>query len=349
MDTKQTPRSLGYRMPAEWEKQEAVWVSWPHNKVTWPEKIEEVEKAYIQFIGALHNGQKIKVIVADSETEARASSMLDNAKVFLSQIEFHAIKNQDVWIRDYGPLFVVNQDEWQKLAMVKLVFNAWGNKYDDLKEDANIPGEINKIMNLPVFETGIVLEGGSIEVNGSGTLLTTEQCLLNKNRNPSLSKEDIENLLKDYLNVSNILWLKKGIAGDDTDGHIDDIARFVGQNTVVCAFEQDKSDDNYSALKENYDLLRKMKDENGSKLKVMKLPMPGIVSDAQSRLPASYANFYIGNDAVAVPLFGSKNDKKALRVLGRAFPGRKIVGIDCRKMVYGFGALHCVTLQEPKV
>lgn len=345
-----TPKSLGYRMPAEWENQEAIWLAWPHNEDTWPEKmLREVESSYAEFVKALHKEQKVKILVNGIEFENKAKLILKSSGVNdFENIIFHHIKNQDAWIRDYGPTFVVNSQE-NKLAMVKWTFNSWGDKYDDLKPDNEVPYEMNKILKLPSFEPKIVLEGGSIEVNGSGILLTTEQCLLNKNRNPSLKKEEIEQHLKDYLNVSNILWLKDGIKGDDTDGHIDDIARFVNRNTIVCAFEEDKNDENYGILKENYELLNKMKDENGEKLNIIKLPMPGFVGDEERRYPASYANFYIGNEAVAVPIFGHKNDKKALEILQKLFPTRNVIGIDCRAMVYGFGSLHCISQQEPKV
>ena len=342
------PKELGYRMPAEWEKQEALWLVWPHNEDTWPQMISKMENSYIQFVKVIHTGQKVKILVSDNNSEAKVLEKLSKAAISLSQVIFYQIKNQDAWIRDYGPTFVVNNKE-NKLAMVKWIFNAWGNKYDDLKPDNEIPYEMNKKMKLPIFEPKIVLEGGSIEVNGSGTLLTTEQCLLNKNRNPSLNKDEIEEYLKDYLNVSNILWLKEGIAGDDTDGHIDDVARFVNQNTVVCAFEEDENDENYSILRKNYELLSKMKDEDGEKLNIIKLPMPGFVGDDKRRYPASYTNFHIGNEAVVVPIFGHKNDKKVLEVLQKLFPSRKVVGINCKAMVYGFGSLHCVSLQEPKV
>ena len=344
----QTPKSLGFRMPAEWENQEAIWLSWPHNEITWPNMVPKIEEIYIQFIKALHSGQKINLLVNDKDKEDYVKNKLIKSKINLSQIVFHQIKNIDAWIRDYGPIFVVNDKTKQK-AMVKWIFNAWGNKYDDLKEDNIIPHEMNKKLNLKIFEPKIVLEGGSIEVNGNGSLLTSEQCLLNKNRNPSLSKTQIEKYLKDYLNVSNILWLKEGIVGDDTDGHIDDLARFVNQNTVVCAFEDNPDDENYQILKENYELLTKMKDEKGNKLNIVKLPMPGIVGDKRGRLPASYCNFYIGNDAVIVPVFGHENDKKALEILQKLFLSRKVVGINCKSMVYGFGALHCVSQQEPKI
>ena len=336
-------------MPAEWEKQEAIWLSWPHNKDTWPEEmLKEVENSYLEFVKALYEGQKVMILANDDDLITKIKSKLTHSITNSANVEFFKIKTIDAWIRDYGPTFVINEKTRQK-AMVKWIFNAWGNKYDDLKKDEGIQYKINKYLNLRMFEPKIVLEGGSIEVNGTGTLLTTEQCLLNKNRNPHLNKKQIEEILKNYLDVENILWLKGGIAGDDTDGHIDDIARFVNQNTVVCAFEEDKSDDNYEILRENYELLNDMKDELGKKLNVVKLPMPGFVGDDERRYPASYANFYIGNDTVVVPVFGHNNDKKALLILQKLFPKRKVVGINSKEVVYGFGSFHCLSQQEPKI
>jgi agmatine deiminase len=266
--------------------------------------------------------------------------MLDRESIALSQIVFVPIDAEDSWIRDYGPTFVLNPQQ-HRLAMVKWIFNAWGNKYDDLIADDRIPHELNKTLQLPMFEAGIVLEGGSIEVNGSGTVLTTEQCLLNKNRNPHLGRGDIEEYLKEYLNVSTVLWLREGIAGDDTDGHIDDIARFVKADTVVCAFEDDPADENYPILKENYEQLV------GFGLKVIKLPMPGFIGDRHARLPASYANFYIGNSAVVVPIFGHANDQRALEIIQDCFPSHRIVGVHATAMVHGLGTIHCCSQQEP--
>src|SRR3989338_3166254 len=363
---KQIPAKLGFRMPAEWEKQESIWLSWPHNLETWPTQLKEVENIYVQFIKALYTGQKVNLLVHDGNMQQRITGMLKNSVIDISKITFHQIKYADTWIRDYGPSFVINDKlknatqnlhpniSKQALAMVKWTFNAWGNKYDDLKEDNKVFLELNDSLKIQMFKADIVLEGGSIEVNGAGTLLTTEQCLLNKNRNPHLSKEEIEQYLKDYLNLKNILWLKEGIVGDDTDGHIDDIARFVNKSTVVCCVEENKDDDNYYILKENYELLLKMKDQDGSKLNVIQLPMPGNVSvvdenGSQVRLPASYANFYIGNEAVVVPIFGNKNDNKALKILEKVFPTRKVVGINCKALVYGLGTLHCCSQQEPAV
>ncbi len=347
MSSKKTPKELGYRMPAEWERQEAVWISWPHNRETWPEGISEVEESYAQFVKALHTGQKINILVNNADFKSGILNKLNNNGIDASKIVFHQIKNVDAWIRDYGPTFVINESAKQKLAMVKWVFNAWGNKYQDLKEDEGIQYEINKFLKIPIFEPNIILEGGSIEVNGCGTVLTTEQCLLNKNRNPDLGREEVEQCLKDYLNVSKVLWLKEGIIGDDTNGHIDDIARFVNKNTVVCAYEDDKSDENYSILNENYNILQNMPYQDGKKLNIVKLPMPGIVKSKETRLPASYTNFYIGNEVVAVPIFGHKNDKKALDIMQKLFPKRKVIGINCARMVHGLGTLHCCSQQQP--
>lgn len=235
----------------------------------------------------------------------------------------------------------------KNLAMVHWIFNAWGGKYEELAKDTKIPEIMNEKLALRCFKPGIVLEGGSIDVNGKGTLLTTEQCLLNKNRNPSLSKEQIGAYLKDYLGVSHIIWLKEGIVGDDTDGHVDDIARFVDPTTVLCAYEEDEDDENHAPLKENYELLLKSKDQDGNDLKIIKLPMPGFVGDEKGRLPASYANFYIGNKAVLVPVFGHENDKKALAIIQKAFPGRKAVGINCADLLHGLGTIHCISQQQP--
>jgi agmatine deiminase len=341
-----TPQELGYRMPAEWEKQDAIWLSWPSNEITF-EKMEEVEQGFLQFMKALHKGQIVNVLVNSSETEKKIKTMAKKAKMVLEQIHIHHITNVDVWFRDYGPAFVINPKAKEPLAMVKWTFNAWGDKYDDLKPDNNIPYEMNKSMNLPMFEVGIVLEGGSIDVNGAGCVLTTEQCLLNKNRNPKLSRAQIEDYLKKYLNVSKVLWLKDGIAGDDTDGHIDDIARFTSVDTIACAYEDDEKDENFAPLKENYDMLLKMTDANGKPFKVVKVPMPGEIKSEDHRLPASYLNFYIGNDAVCVPIFGHVNDKKALDIIQGLFPKHKVVGINCVAHVYGLGTLHCSSQQQP--
>jgi agmatine deiminase len=233
--------------------------------------------------------------------------------------------------------------------MTHWIFNAWGGKYESLMKDTGVPEFLHETLDIPCFKPGIVLEGGSIDVNGKGTLLTTEQCLLNKNRNPHLTREEIDGYLKEYLGVTHIVWLKNGIEGDDTDGHIDDIARFVNPTTVLCAYEEDRNrhDENRLILDENYERLLQAKDQDGKRLNVLKLPMPGFVGNREGRLPASYANFYVGNKVVLVPVFGHKNDPKAIDILQRQFPGRKVVGIDSSDLVYGFGALHCISQQQP--
>ncbi|MBI5389278.1 agmatine deiminase family protein [Candidatus Woesearchaeota archaeon] len=342
----QTPQELGFRMPAEWEEQEAVWLAWPHNEETWPSMLADAESAYLQFIKELHTGQKIKLLVNNLEVQKRVMELCRKQVIDITQIIFFRIPTVDAWIRDYGPTFVVGKNN--EKAMVKWTFNAWGNKYDDLKQDNIIPFPMNQHLKLQMFEPRIVLEGGSIEVNGTGTVLTTEQCLLNRNRNPHLTKRQIEQYLCQYLGVKNVLWIKDGIAGDDTDGHVDDIARFVNQHTVICAFEESMDDENFKVLKENYELLQKMKAEDGKPLQIIKLPMPGHIGDDEGRLPASYTNFYIGNKAVVVPVFGSKNDSKALKILQECFPKRKVVGINSTALVYGMGTLHCLSQQEPR-
>lgn len=337
-----TPKSLGYRMPAEWEPQEAIWLTWPHNALTWPGgMLAEVERTYVEIIEALHTGQKIKLLVQESRTESEVRLALERHGVALSQIVFVRTAAEDSWIRDYGPTFVVNAAQHQ-LAMVKWVFNAWGDKYDDLIVDDRIPEELNKQLHLPIFKPGIVLEGGSIEVNGAGAVLTTEQCLLNRNRNPDLERDEIEEYLREYLNVQTVFWLREGIEGDDTDGHIDDIARFVNKDTVLCAFEEDPADSNHEILKDNYDRL------GSFGLNVMKLPMPGHIGDRHARLPASYANFYIGNSAVVVPVFDHSNDRRALEIIQHCFPSRRVIGVHATAMVHGLGTVHCCSQQEPK-
>jgi agmatine deiminase len=275
---------------------------------------------------------------------------LRREKVDLHRVRFHQVDYADVWFRDYGPTFVVKREkenDKNKLAMVAWTFNAWGEKYPGLMGDTRIPCLINDDLKMECFLPGIVLEGGSIDVNGCGTVLTTEQCLLNGNRNPGMNKEEIETYLKEYLGASKVIWLKEGIAGDDTDGHVDDVARFVNPTTVLCAYEDDPEDENYSVLMANYEQLCRETDQDGNPLNVIKLPMPGRFG-GELRLPASYANFYIGNEVVMVPVFGDENDIVALKIIQEAFPERKVVGIDCREVVQGMGAIHCISQQQPR-
>ncbi len=343
----ETPRSLGYHMPAEWERHEAIWLSWPYDQDSFPE-IEAVENAYLAIIKAIHKSEIVNLLVKDELVQKDVADRLRAENVDLHRVHFHQIDYADVWFRDYGPTFVVRESETEKsVAAVNWIFNAWGEKYEELMGDTRIGSLINDDLKMKYFLPGIVMEGGSIDVNGRGTVLTTEQCLLNKNRNPALSKEKIESDLRDYLGVQKVIWLKEGIAGDDTDGHVDDIARFVNPTTVLCAYEDDPEDENYPALKQNYEQLCLETDQDGLPLTVIKLPMPGRVG-SERQLPASYANFYIGNDVVMVPVFGHRNDKKALKIIGEAFPERKVVGINCREMVHGLGTIHCVSQQQPE-
>ena len=343
-----TPLQLGYHMPAEWEEHAAIWLSWPYDQDTFP-VIERVEDAYVAIIKAIHKSEIVNLLVKDEMMHNAVVDRLRREKVDLHRVRFHQIGYADVWFRDYGPTFVVNREKEKgknKLAMVAWTFNAWGEKYPGLMADTRIPCLINDDLKMECFLPGIVLEGGSIDVNGCGTVLTTEQCLLNGNRNPGMNKEEIETYLKEYLGASKVIWLKEGIAGDDTDGHVDDIARFVNPTTVLCAYEDDPEDENYAALRENYEQLCRETDQDGNPLNVIKLPMPGPVG-GESRLPASYANFYIGNDVVMVPVFGDENDEVALQIIQEAFPERKVVGIDCREVVQGLGTIHCISQQQP--
>ena len=343
-----TPLQLGYHMPAEWEEHDAIWLAWPYDQDTFPE-VEKVEDAYVAIIKAIHKSETVNLLVRDEMMQGAVVDRLRKEKIDLGRVRFHQIDYSDVWFRDYGPTFVVDRKKENgknRLAMVAWTFNAWGEKYPGLMNDTRIPSLINDDLKMECFKPGIVLEGGSIDVNGCGTVLTTEQCLLNRNRNPGLNKEEIETRLLEYLGASKVIWLKEGIAGDDTDGHVDDIARFVNPTTVLCAYEDDPEDENYAVLRENYEQLCRESDQDGNPLQVIKLPMPGLVG-AEPRLPASYANFYIGNDVVMVPVFGHENDKAALKIIQEAFPERKVVGINCREVVQGLGTIHCISQQQP--
>ena len=274
---------------------------------------------------------------------------LTNARAALDNVTIFQIPTVDVWMRDYGPTFVIRDSQERALAFNDCIFNGWGGKYESYEEDEQIAKEIASLLRVPVFNHPVVLEGGSIEVNGLGTCLTTEQCLLNKNRNPHMSRREIEEFLKDSLGVDQVIWLGQGIVGDDTDGHIDDIARFVNPATIVCIVEENSKDTNYSLLQQNLERLQAARDQNDHKLSIVPLPCPGPVYYEGALLPASYANFYIANGVVLVPLFDDPCDVKALGILQELFPDRKVVGLPCKAVVAGLGAIHCVTQQEPAV
>ena len=346
--TPQTPAALGYRMPAEWQRHSATWLTWPKDTETWPNRVPQVQEIFLQMMAALAPHETVNLLVDDEGTEQAVHSGCNFAGA--ENIRFHRIRTVDSWIRDYGPNFLICD---QGLAYNDWIFNAWGNKYEELREDDSIPSELQDFLNVPRFEPGIVMEGGSIEVNGAGVVLTTEQCLLNPNRNPQLDRGEIERYLRDYLGVQKVLWLSEGIVGDDTDGHIDDLARFVSPTTIVCALEDDPADTNYEILQDNLRRLRHMTDAGGRSFEVVTLPMPGVVGGASTdtrnldRLPASYANFYIANGVVLAPIFGHANDNRAVEILQSLFPARRVVGINCEPLVWGMGTIHCVTQQQP--
>lgn len=339
-------RSLGYRFPAEWEPHEATWIAWPHNLDTWPGKFEPIPEVFAEIVAGLHQNEEVRILVGDEALEESARRVLRRKGCASENVRFFRIPTNDSWTRDYGPIFLVREDG--ELAISDWIFNSWGGKYGPWDLDDVVPTRIGETLGLPVHAPGIVLEGGSIDVNGRGTLLTTESCLLNPNRNPCLSRSQIEETLRDQLGVPRIFWLGEGIEGDDTDGHIDDLARFVAPSTVVTVVEQDPADRNYKPLLENLRQLYAMTDESGRPLEVVTLPMPRPLYFEGRRLPASYANFYIGNGAVLVPTYDDPNDETALRTLARVFPERRVVPIRCTDLVWGLGAIHCVTQQQPR-
>lgn len=336
-------------MPAEWEKHEATWIAWPHNKEHWPGNFKPIPYIFAEIAKNIADSEKTYICVNNQKMAENAKKILIELKTSKKQfanINFFNIPTNTSWTRDFGPIFVRNNKN--NLIITDWIFNSWGNKYPPFNLDDIVPQKIGKILNLPIIQTKIILEGGSIDVNGKGTLLTTSQCLLNKNRNSKLTKKQIENYLKEYLGATNILWLKEGIIGDDTDGHIDDIARFVNQNTIVCALEENVHDENYQILKKNYIDLKKMKDQDGKPFKIITLPMPDPVIYKNQRLPASYLNFLITNKSMLVPIFRCSKDKKILQIITDLFPQKKIIGIDCVDLIWGLGAIHCSTQQQPK-
>jgi agmatine deiminase len=328
-------------MPAEWEKHEATWLTWPKNPTTFPPRLmKEVEQIYVKMIEELAPGERVNLLVDDTATIEKVSSLLESD----DNVVFHTIKTVDVWVRDYGPIFLNNPTS---IAATKWIFNAWGNKYEDLRLDHKIGMKIAQLTGLRIFEPNMVLEGGSIDVNGTGTCITSKQCLLNRNRNPHLNQDQISQFLKEYLGVTNLIWLNSGIAGDDTDGHVDDIARFVNKNTIICMTEDNPKDENYEPLKKNLKILHEPPEQKGDEIQVIPIRMPQKVDSEEGRLPASYANFYIGNTVVLVPTYDDPNDSPALNTLQTLFPDRKVVGINCKPLLYGLGAIHCVTQQQP--
>jgi agmatine deiminase len=344
--SKPTPAKEGYSMPAEWQPHEATWISWPHpDGASFPSAYERVLPAFVEMVRALADSEIVRINVRDAAQELEVRALLGEDKI--GRVEYFRVPTDEPWCRDHGPIFLKRKEN-PKIAAVDFGFNAWGYKLSPFEHDEAAAALMARRIGVPVFDFGgFVLEGGSIEVNGQGTVLTTESCLLNPNRNPDLSREQIEENLRNALGVTQILWLGDGIEGDDTDGHVDDITRFVSPNTVVTVIEEDEDDFNYEPLELNLQRLRTMHLSNGSPLRVLKLPMPSrIIRDGQ-RLPASYANFYIANTVVLLPTYQDANDAWAASVLKEAFPYRRIVPIDCRELIWGLGAFHCLTQQQP--
>jgi agmatine deiminase len=339
------PAAQGYRMPAEWESHEATWLSWPRREgISFPDAYEEVMPVFARMVEALQESEQVRINVADHDHEQQALFFLKG--IDLSHVEFLHIPTNEPWCRDHGPVFI-KRDQEPRLAVIDWDYNAWGGKYPPFDLDEVVPTRIAAHLKLPVFYPKLVMEGGSFDSNGAGSLLTTTSCLLNPNRNLGKSKAEIKQALSDYLGVTNILWLGDGIEGDDTDGHIDDICRFVGRRTVLAAVEEDPQDSNFEPLQANLGLLKSMKAEDGASFNVLTLPMPPRVDRAGRRLPASYANFYIANRIVLLPVFGSSKDKAAVEILQKCFPDRRVVPIDCRELIWGLGAFHCLTQQQP--
>jgi len=342
----QPPAALGYHMPAEWEPHAATWLSWPRREgISFPDSFDRVLPTLRALVEVLIESERVCINVCNGAHEAEAREVLWGLQ--MEQISFHLVPTNEPWCRDHGPIFLTRNTE-PKLAVVDWDYNAWGNKYPPFDLDEVVPARVADMLDIPAFYPHMILEGGAIDVNGAGALLTTESCLLNKNRNPNLNREEIEQRLRAFLAVHEILWLGSGITGDDTDGHIDDLARFVSERTVAAVVEEDRRDENYEPLQGNLARLREMKID-GRKIEVVTLPMPKKIVREGLRLPASYVNFYIANTCVLVPTFADPADEVALSILRKCFPDRRVIGIDCRELIWGLGTFHCLTQQQPAV
>ncbi len=349
-----TPAQSGFHMPAEWEPHEATWLGWPHNTSDWPGKLAAVRWVYGEMVRKLAEGERVRILVNSQSHEDRARSLLSRAGANLSMVEFFQIPTDRSWTRDSGPIFVTRRHPSAEVAVARFTFTAWA-RYPDWKNDNQVPAKVARRLRCRVFPVthqgrGVILEGGSLDVNGAGTALTTEECLLDPKiqvRNPGFSRDVYERVLKESLGVTNLVWLNKGIAGDDTHGHVDDVCRFVNPTTVVLCQEPNGNDDNHRVLAENRERLTHATLENGDKMEIVPLPMPAPLSFHGQRLPASYANFYIGNAAVLAPTFNDPNDRVALGILSEVFPGRPVIGIHAVDLLLGLGTLHCLTQQQP--
>jgi agmatine deiminase len=351
-----SPAALGFSMPAEWETHQATWIGWPHNPTDWPGKLEPIQWVYGEIVRKISVGEIVRILANSVTHEKQVRSILKLAGVAMNRVQFFRFSTNRGWTRDFGPIFLRRTKPRKELAIARFRFNAWA-RYPDWQKDDAIPQQVARKLKIEILpallgKREIVLEGGSIDVNGRGTVLTTEECLLDQKhqvRNPGLSRADAETALRENLGVQNVVWLGQGIAGDDTHGHVDDLCRFVNPRTVVLIREKNHHDANYKPLEENWERIRTARLENGEKIQAIELPMPAPLYFDGVRLPASYANFYITNAAVLVPTFNDPNDRVALGLLGELFPGRDVVGIHAVDLVWGFGTLHCLTQQQPAV
>jgi agmatine deiminase len=351
----ETPRELGYRMPAEWEPHEATWLAWPHNPEDWPGKFQPIPWVYAEIVRLLGVRERVHILVDDEKSQHRAEGILQRGGANLDQVSFHVWPTDRVWTRDSGPIFVRNAEG--RLGITNWRFNAWA-KYPDWHLDDQVPGRVAALLGLPEWQPTVelgdglhrlVLEGGSIDTNGEGVLLTTEECLLSEvqQRNPGVSREQLEQAFRDYLGIDQVVWLNRGVAGDDTHGHVDDITRFVGPTTIVTAVEPNAEDPNHEPLAENLARLKAARTRDGKQFNLVELPLPRPVVFRDQRLPASYANFYLANGLVLVPTFHDPSDRVALNILAEVFPDREVIGIHCVDLIWGLGALHCMTQQQP--
>ncbi len=343
------PIDSGYRMPAEWETHSATQLHWPSNRDTWPGKrLQRVEAVYLDIIETLHRFEPVILLTDISISPEEIQAKLEGRRINLSRVTIWPVPLNDVWARDCGPIFIRNKKG--DFAITDWEYNAWGEKYLPFENDNALPQWFADTFDLPLYRPGMVLEGGSIDTNGEGVFLTTESVLLNKNRNPRLSKKEIEQRLYDYLGAKQVIWLKEGLQGDDTDGHIDDLSRFLNRDTILTMISESPSDVNYHALHENLEILQQEKTADGQPFRIVTLPLPetgieGTTVDGSEYVPASYANFYVANGVVLVPLYDERYDRKALALFSEFFPDREIAGIPCADLVWGQGSIHCITQQ----
>ncbi len=345
------PASLGYAFPPEWAPHAATWFSWPRPEgISFPDKYHTIPANLAAIMREIVPREQVHINVPNGNWEYLVRQQLTENGCPTGNVFFHHIRTNESWCRDHGPAFVLKKKRGggQAAAIVDWGFNAWGGKYPPYDDDDAVPTRIAEEMKLPIFYPKIIMEGGAVDFNGAGTVLTTESCLLNKNRNPKLSKKKVEQYLKDYYGQKHVCWLGEGIVGDDTDGHVDDLARFINPTTIVTTVEDDPKDENYAILKDNGKRLRSLRDQGGRPFDIVELPMPGVVEHDGQRLPATYANFYFVNDALLVPTYRHKrNDRRALETLQKHLPGRKVIGVDCVELIWGLGAIHCLTQQQP--